>query len=431
MKVAIIGYGIEGASAAEHWHRLGDDITICDADERKQVPTYATARLGAGYLRELDEFDIIVRSAGINRDIILSGNPGVGPKITTAVNEFLRVCPTKNVIGVTGTKGKGTTSTLLAKMLEAAGKEVFLGGNIGNSPLEFLPHVTADSWIVLELSSFQLSDIKYSPHIGVCLMVEAEHLNWHSDMDDYLKAKSNLFAHQTSNDIAIYYADSRNSHRIASTSPGAKIAYFASPGAYIENDEIKIDNQTLCKTSKLQLLGKHNWQNVCAAVTAFWQVSQDADAIRRVLSTFAGLEHRLEFVRELDGVHYYNDSFATVPQAAIVALKAFSQPKVLILGGSDKGARFEQLAKAIVRQNVRHVLLIGETAPAIQAALQKAGYRATSPGGKTMADIVQTARELAEPGEVVLLSPACASFGMFNDYKERGEQFKQAVRALV
>jgi len=431
MNVAIIGYGIEGQSAAEYWKRLGDRITICDQGEDIQVPGYADAHLGPGYLNNLDEFDVIVRSAGINPGIILADNPAVGDKITSVMNEFLRVCPTKNVIGITGTKGKGTTSTLIAEMLRETGKEVFLGGNIGLSPLDFLPHVTADSWVVLEMSSFQLYDLHYSPRIAVCLMVAPEHLNWHSDMDDYLDAKANLFKYQKPTDTAIYYADNLNSHRVASASSGAKLTYFAPPGAYVADNQIMIDNQVLSHVGELKLLGAHNWQNICAAVTAVWQVTQDVDAIRRVLSTFSGLEHRIEFVREFENVMYFDDSFGTAPQTAIVALEAFSQPKVIILGGSNKGIPFDALGEAVVKNNVSHVVTIGETAPLIEEVLTKAGFTAFTRGGNTMDAIVAKARELAKPGDVVLLSPACASFGMFPNYKVRGNEFKRVVQSLV
>src|SRR5688500_762128 len=186
MKVAIIGYETEGRLNYEYWLAKGADITICDQDPDKDIPAGVPAQLGPGYLQNLEGFDVVVRTAGINPSIILAANAGLEGKITTAINEFLQVCPTKNVIGVTGTKGKGTTSTLITKLLEASGKQVFLGGNIGVSPFSFLPQLTPDSWVVLELSSFQLYDLKHSPHIGVCLLVVPEHLNWHTDMDDYI-----------------------------------------------------------------------------------------------------------------------------------------------------------------------------------------------------------------------------------------------------
>lgn len=430
-KVAIIGFGIEGQSALHYWQDQGADITICSDNADERVPETVAQQLGADYLHNLDRFDVIMRSAGINPDIILAQNPTVKPKITTVINEFLRVCPTKNVIGITGTKGKGTTSTLTTKMLEAAGKKVFLGGNIGVSPFDFLHQITPESWVVLELSSFQLIDVTHAPHIAMCLMVVPEHLNWHADMPDYINAKSQLFAHQQSTDTAIYFADSPISHQIASNSPGKKITYYAAPGAYIDGDTIVIDNEEICKTSELKLLGRHNWQNACAAATAAWQAVKAPDAIRKVLTTFTGLEHRLEFVRELDGVSYYDDSFGTTPETAIVAMEAFTQPKVVILGGADKGASYAGLAQAVKHNNVRTAVIIGKTGPAIVAALKEVGFTDIVDGGATMPAIVAAAKKAAQPGDIVLLSTGCASFGLFTDYKDRGNQFKQVVTQLL
>ncbi|HEY1835530.1 MAG TPA: UDP-N-acetylmuramoyl-L-alanine--D-glutamate ligase [Candidatus Saccharimonadales bacterium] len=430
MKVALVGFAVEGRAAFEYWSRLGANITVCDQDFRKKVPDGAGRQLGENYLKNLDHFDVVWRTAGINPQIILDANPDIADKITTTMNEFLRVCPTKHVIGVTGTKGKGTTSTLIAKMLEAAGEEVFLGGNIGVSPFDFLPKLTENSWVVLELSSFQLVDLKRSPAIAVCLMVVPEHLNWHADMDEYILAKAQLFEHQTASDTAIYYAKSDDSRKVASYSSGLKIPYFAEPGAHVENDTIIIAGERVCDTDELKLLGEHNWQNACAALTAVWQITQNSEAIRSALTAFSGLPHRLEFVREVDGIKYYDDSFGTGPETAIVAIEAFEQPKVVILGGSDKGVRFDQLAKTIAGQNVRQVILIGETAPKIEAALRQAGVSAITSGGTTMPEMVAAAKSAAQPGDVVLLSPACASFDLFQNYKDRANQFERAVQAL-
>lgn len=430
MNVAIVGFETEGRLNYSYWKSRGATITICDQDPGKDIPAGVPAQLGDGYLQNLGRFDIIVRTAGLNPKLILAANAGVEEKITTAVNEFLRVCPSKNVIGVTGTKGKGTASTLIAKMLEAAGKKVFLGGNIGIPPFEFLSQVTPESWVVLELSSFQLYDLKHSPRIGVCLMVVPEHLNWHNDMADYIHAKTQLFAHQKPGDTAIYFADNEISHQIASASLGAKIPYYATPGAYIDDGRVTIDNQSVCELEELRLLGKHNWQNACAAITAVWQATHEIAPIRSVLTTFTGLEHRLEFVREAGGVRYYDDSFGTTPETAIVAIQAFKEPKVLILGGSDKGATYDELAKTVKEENVRHVVLIGETAPKIELALRNTGFSSITPGGTTMTEIVQKAQDAAKPGDVVLLSTGCASFGLFENYKERGNQFKTVVGAL-
>jgi UDP-N-acetylmuramoylalanine--D-glutamate ligase len=431
MKVALLGFDTEGKASYDFFAAQGAEITICDLKTDIEVPTGVSSQLGPDYLQGLDKFDLLVRTAGMSPRVILEANPAVADKITTHINEFMKVCPTRNIIGVTGTKGKGTTSTLLMKMLEATGKQVCLGGNIGVPPLGFLHELTADSWVVLELSSFQLMDLRVSPHIGVCLMVVPEHLNWHEDMDEYTGAKAQLFAHQTSEDLAIYYSENDLSKEIASAGAGRLLPYYRSPGAWVNGNMLTIDGAEICTTDELHLLGAHNWRNVCAALTAYWQVDQNIDAARSVLTSFSGLEHRLEFVRELDGVQYYDDSFGTTPETAIVALEAFSQPKVIILGGSDKGATYDELAEAVMRTGVRTALLIGDQASRIQAALEYAGFNNFQSGGENMEQIVQNAHRLAQPGEVVLLSTGCASFGMFENYKDRGDQFKQQVQALA
>ena len=430
MKIAILGYDTEGKVSYDYFKAQGHDVTICDQNADVAVPEGATAVLGPSYLANLDRFDLLVRTAGMHPRKILDLNPDVASKITTHVNEFFRASPTKNIIGITGTKGKGTTSTLIAKMLEVDGRQLCLGGNIGVPPLGFLNELTADSWVVLELSSFQLMDVQYSPHIAVCLMVVPEHLDWHPDTDEYFNAKTELFTHQTSDDFAIYNADNENSTRIASTSKGWKVPYMSRPGAYVTDEQIVVDDQVVCSVHDLKLLGKHNWQNACAAVTAFWKVSQKMDVIRQVLTSFSGLEHRLEFVRELNEVKYYDDSFGTTPETAIVAIQSFEEPKVVILGGSDKGASYDELAKTVASSNVRKAVLIGEQAYRIQNALEQAGFIHFTPGGSTMTDIVATAASAAQPGDVVLLSTGCASFGLFKNYKDRGDQFKATVKAL-
>ena len=434
MKVAIVGFGLEGKSALPYWLEKGADITVCDQDPQKEVPAGVKKQLGMGYLQGLDKFDVIVRTVGMHPKVILDKNPGVADKITTNLNEFLRVCPTKNIIGVTGTKGKGTTSTLITKMLQAAGKQAFLGGNYGVPAFTFLPKLAADSWVVLELSSFMLFDIKYSPHIAVCLMVAPEHLDWHVDAEDYFNAKANLFAHQTPDDIAIYFADNLTSHKIASHSPGRKITYYAEPGAYIEDTSVMIDQTIICKTGDLKLLGQHNWQNVCAAVTAVWQVAQAPDAIRKVLTTFTGLPHRLETVRQVDGVTYYNDSFASDPYATEAAIAAIPDKKVIIVGGWDqRKLSLDHLAITIKehKDDIRTAILIGASAERVGNALKAADYTnlRISPA-KNMTEIVHEAKAHSQKGDAVVFSPGFPSFDMFKDFEDRGLQFKEAVHNL-
>jgi UDP-N-acetylmuramoylalanine--D-glutamate ligase len=433
MNIAIVGFGLEGKAAYDYWHE-GNQITVCDQNEKIEVPADVATQLGPSYIDHLDRFDLIVRSPNVHPWALMTANsPDIMQKVTTNTNEFFRASPTRNIIGVTGTKGKGTTCSLITGMLEACGYGVHFGGNVGVPALELMRRgIQADHWVVLELSSFQLMDLKYGPHVGVCLMITAEHLDWHTDMKEYIEAKQHLFRAQTESDIAVYYGHDEYSKEIVKPSKGQKIPYIEPPGAYVdEPGNIVIDGQVVCHTNELKLLGKHNWQNACAAVTAVWSIVKNLEAMRSVLTTFGGLEHRLEFVRELDSVKYYNDSFGTTPETAIVAMETFEEPKVAIIGGSDKGASYEDLAKVIRESAMRKVLLVGDQAPRIQAALDGAGFSNYMPGGTTMNDIVANARGQAQAGDVVLLAPGCASFDMFTDYKDRGLQFKQAVQALV
>lgn len=437
MNVAILGFDLEGRSSLNYFAALGHSCTILDQNPDLPGPPDVPAVLGENYLKDLGRFDLIVRTAGLNPDKIFAANPGLAPsKVTTQLIEFMRACPSSQITAVTGTKGKGTTSTLIYKMLAAAGFDTHLGGNIGVPMLDLLPLIKADSQVVLELSSFQLSDFRpaataRSPHVAVCLMVVPEHLDWHKSLEEYYIAKSNLFNAQKPGDIAIYYGRNDISHRIASASNGRLIPYFETPGAEVVNEMITIDGQSICAVSELKLLGEHNWQNVCAAVTAVWQTTQNVEAIRSVLVSFTGLEHRLEYVAEIGGVKFYDDSFGTTPETAIVAIRAFNQPKVLILGGSDKGADYTDLAQTVASATIRKVLLIGQQAERIGHALQAAGLSNYEDGGQHMEQIIDKAAAAAQPGDVVLLSPACASFDMFKNYKDRGKQFKRAVRALA
>ncbi len=314
-------------------------------------------------------------------------------------------------------------------MLETAGKTVHLGGNIGIPPLDLLKNnIQTDDWVVLELANFQLIDLKYSPPLAVCLMVEQEHTDWHADFEEYLVAKQQLFTHQTTEDTAIFYNDNEYSKRIANASPGNKIPYYDKPGAIIDKGIISINGQEICKTDELILLGKHNWQNVCAAITAVWQITQDLLALRETLLSFGGLPHRLEIVRNLDGVTYYNDSFASGPPATVAALQSIPEPKVMILGGYDRGLTISGLAQAVIRSDVRAVVVIGATALVLEETLKLAGFTNVYRGGNSMTEIVAQAKLLASPGDAVVLSPGFASFDMFKNFEDRGLQFKAVVK---
>ncbi len=392
MKIAIVGWGIEGQSAFNYFGP-DHDYLIVNEEPRDDFPAesdkikvqYIHNVKPAGvtgnvedlsYLEGIDNCDKIVYTPTSvkNLEKKFDDNHDFWRKTTTIRHIFFEQVNTSNIIGITGTKGKGTTSTLVAKMLEAAGKKVFLGGNIGKGVLDFMSEVQPDDWVVLELSSFQLYRFHYSPHIGVCLMISPEHLDWHMDMREYVESKSNLFKHQTEHDIAIYFSDNQYSVQIAEPSPGSKIPYYQTPGALVRPDGTIVIGENgateIATKDEVKLLGEHNLQNICAAITAVWSSLSEVEdpikikATRQVLTTFTGLEHRLEFVRELNGIKYYDDSFGTTPDTAIVAMQALPQPKVMILGGSDKGIPFDQLADAVTK------IMLGTLLPSVIPALK-------------------------------------------------------------
>jgi UDP-N-acetylmuramoylalanine--D-glutamate ligase len=375
------------------------------------------------------------------RDIVAANSDKILRKVTTVTEEFFRTCPAP-IIGVTGTKGKGTTSTLIAKIIETSGETVHLGGNIGIPPLDMLKDgIKPNDWVVLELANFQLIDLRISPKIAVCLMVVPAHLDWHTDLAEYVKAKQQLFIHQSSQDIAIFNRSNDLSAAVVDVSPALKISYEVPEigqtpedrnGAYVLGEDIYMDDVKVCSVADVKLLGRHNLQNVCAAIAATWDlIDNDPAVIIKALSSYTGLPHRLELIRDFNGVKYYDDSFGTEPATAMVALEALSGNKVLILGGSDKGASYDELAEAVKNNQVHTVITIGQTGPTIADSLRKVGYTNIVDGGTTMQSIVDTARQHAKSGDTVLLSTACASFGMFKDYIDRGEQFKKTVLALV
>jgi UDP-N-acetylmuramoylalanine--D-glutamate ligase len=425
MRIGIIGFVAEGRAAYEYWRRKGAQITILDRNPETKVPAGVAKVLGPHYLDNLDGFDLLVRSPGVKPWEIESDAP-----VTSVTKEFFAQCPAP-IIGVTGTKGKGTASTLIARILEAAGKTVWLGGNIGRPGLEFLDRVKSTDVVVLELSSFQLMDLDVSPHVAVCLMVVPEHLDWHRDFNEYIQAKSTISRYQAAGDTMVFHAHNQYAKQIAELSAGKKMPYMESPGAQVRGDEIVISGQVICRTDEVGLIGPHNLENICAAVTATWELlGRRTDVIAGVVKAFTGLEHRLERVADIDGVQYVNDTFATNPSAAIAAIRSFDQPLVMILGGYDRSNDLTEMVKAVAEAKPRAVVAIGETGPQIERLLADLRVRPVIRGAQTMPEIVAQARAAARPGDVVLLSPGSASFGLFKNYKDRGLQFREAVRHL-
>jgi len=425
-KIAIVSAGgrVESTSNTEFFEKQGSKVTIFDHAQ------------GEDYLKKLDEFDLVVRSPGVKLEFLKNV---AKEKITSQTKLFFDLCPAK-IIGVTGTKGKGTTASLIYEMLRKQGFDAYLGGNIGKPPLDFLDKLNAQSVVVLELSSFQLIDLDKSPHIAVMLMTTSEHLDWHKDLGEYVDAKRNILKFQTSKDYAILNRDYVASNE-SDIHTNAKIFYVSIERSGYEGCSIK-DNAVFLKlngkeekiidASEILLPGAHNLENVSAAVLAATLSGVSRNNITSVLRTFKGLEHRLELADTINGVKYYDDSFSTTPETAIAAINAFKNPEILILGGSSKNSDFQDLGKVISQaQNIKAIIGIGNEWSRIKSKIQNTKYEILLiEGADSMEKIVKAASKIALPGDVVLLSPACASFDMFKNYKDRGEQFKSEVLKL-
>lgn len=447
-KVAVIGAGVEGISSVKFLAKQKADTFLLDQKEKRELDKEklgiaeslgATLVLGDTYLNFLDQFDFIFRSPVVRPDLPqLTEAAKKGSQITSQTKVFFDLCPA-TIIGVTGTKGKGTTSALITEILKKAGRQVFFGGNIGEAPLDFIDESGADSIVVLELSSFQLIDLQKSPHVAVILMVTSEHLDWHKNQEEYVNAKKNIGKYQTKKDFAIVNNDYPFSKEIDKASKAQKFYFSAKEkvkrGAFIQDDEIFLTNGDdigSVKTNNAKILGKHNLQNIAAAAVATSILEIDLNIIQNTVNEFTGLPHRLEFISQKDGIDFYSDSASTIPETAVAAINSFRSPKVLILGGSSKNSDFSLLGKEIIDGNVKSTILIGQEANKIKDSIKKVGGFSGQiiEGLKSMDEIVRKAKNLSKPGDVVILSPACASFDMFKSYSDRGDQFKEAVKAL-
>lgn len=452
MKIAIAGYGAEGESNYEYYvAQGGHEIAI--ADQRTiidDLPSNVQLIQGSDAFERLQDFDLVVRTASLNPKKIRTNG-----KIWSATNEFFAKCPAP-IVGVTGTKGKGTTSSLIAEILRAAGKTVHVVGNIGVPALGELSKIQSSDIVVYELSSFQLWDLEKSPHVAVILYMEPDHLDVHADMDEYVRAKANIRLHQTMTDICFYHPDNQYVQKIIEMKGDQSVDEFKHKDwrwrafrygvnerrdlsiavAYVEQNVFCIrrpnaERVSTIPTSAMAIPGAYNLQNACAAIDAALVFGVSDEAITQGLSTFKGLPHRLQFIREVGGVKFYDDSIGTTPGSSVAVMQAFEEPKVVIMGGSAKGASFEEAARVASVSNVRAVVVIGEEAPKIEAAMRDRGVLVFNMGGNiTMADAVTAAFGQAREGDLVILSPACASFDMFKGYADRGNQFIAAVNAL-
>jgi UDP-N-acetylmuramoylalanine--D-glutamate ligase len=517
-KIAMHGLGVDNLALIKFIlkNRIDCRLTVCDPKSaaelsdrfleikelaRKNKLPEINLMSGINYDAHLTDFDIVFRSPGsllLNPNIVKAKKAGV--KISSAMELFFQLCPTKNIIGVTGSKGKGTTASLIYEIIKASLKKithpvsrgaihstrfrdlrpsqegnsqrVFLGGNIGTAPFEFIEKIKPNDFVVLELSSFQLEDLKISPRVAVITNIFKEHLapadpnnpNYHKSMKDYWAAKANIFTHQKKSDWLVIH------EKLKSTVIPAQ--------AGIQNgtvNAVKLDSRlrgndgagkmVVYGKSELpsNLTGEHNKENVAAAAAVAKIFKIKKEVIAEAVKKFQGLPHRLEFVAEINGVKYFDDSFATVPDVSVIALKAiggvneasrlaqptsfgFAQDRpssrveerniILLAGGADKGSDFKNFAKEIKKRVKFLILFKGKGSERLKKELQNTKYPFDSAQGRkiqntkevdNMKDAVKIAKSKAGPGDIVLLSTGCASFGCFKNYKERSDLFKSEV----
>lgn len=426
MKVAIAGYGAEGQSSYRYFTGRGNDVTIVTTKISPDypLPDGAQAIVADDAFSKLTDFDMVVRTPPMRPDSIHTNG-----KVWTQANEFMAKCPAP-IIGVTGTKGKGTTCSLIASILRASGQRVHLVGNIGVPPLDVLASIESTDTVVFEMSSFQLWDLKKSPQIAVVLMIEPDHLDVHRDMEEYATAKANIARFQSEHDTIIYHPSNELTSRIAEQSAARRVCYADEngDGVYIKDETFFAGKDAICPVGALQLPGVHNHENACAAITAALLAGAPRGFVEAGLRDFNGLPHRLKYVRTVRDVDYYDDSIATTPGSAIAALRSFSGRSIIILGGSDKGADYAEIIRTC-KEVSASVVAIGQTGERIAQFCMELEVPVVREQGDMRA-VVGVASGLARPGERVILSPASASFDQYKSYSDRGEQFIAVVEGL-
>jgi len=449
-RAAVVGIGLRsGVPLIRFLLKAGCSVVACDRKPAAQLTDVLPAlqglpveyQLGEGYLTHLDRCDLLFRTPGMRPDLPeLLTAVQAGAKLTSEI-ELVFALAEARITGVTGSDGKTTTTSLVAAMLRADGRPVYLGGNIGHSLIEEVLDIQPSDEIVLELSSFQLMQMQQSPQSALITNLSPNHLDYHSSMQEYVDAKTNIFAHQAADDLTVLNWDNPVTRELAQQAP-ARVQWFSrrervDSGACLIGDQLALVQgeqvELVCSVDDLVLPGWHSVENMLAAAAICRDKGVSLAAIRQVASTFAGVEHRLEFVRELAGVRYYNDSIASSPTRTAAGLAALRSPVVLIAGGYDKKIPFQPLAEAMVGR-VRALALIGQTAAQIADAVR------SLPGDGLAAlpikqfvsleEAVAWATAQALPGDAVVLSPACASFDMFKDFEQRGNIFKQLVADL-
>ncbi len=437
-RVTVVGMARSGIAAARALRGLGARVTITDkkphdqlTEQVRQLGTDIVVEAGGHPERIFLECDLIVLSPGVPKiaPVLAARRHGV-----KAIGELELgwLLAEASFAGITGTNGKSTVTTLVGMMLARAGKRTLVAGNIGNALTEDVAALRDKDWIVVELSSFQLEDIEtFRPKVACVLNVTQDHLDRYASIDEYAEAKARIFLNQRQEDVLVLNYDDPLVRALGAKAP-SNIIWFSRfeqrpGGAYVDAGRLVVRDQTICGADEIRIRGVHNLENALAAAAMALAAGADRDSVAAVLREFPGLEHRLEFVRELDGVEYVNDSKGTNVGAVIKSVEGFDRPVILIAGGLDKGSDFTPLAD-LFRKKVKLLILIGKAADKMAETL---GRSTETVFAKTLPEAVRFARGRARTGDVVLLSPACASFDMFRDFEDRGRQFKEAVKELA
>ncbi|HHY38291.1 MAG TPA: UDP-N-acetylmuramoyl-L-alanine--D-glutamate ligase [Clostridia bacterium] len=454
-RIAVVGLGISNLALARYLAHRGADLTLCDQKSLEEMGDRKPAilqlaemgarlRLGSRYLEGLWEFEEAYLTPGMKKYLPeIERARASGTKISTEAQLFLSLVKAKT-IGVTGSAGKTTTSTLIGDVLSKSGRNTYVGGNIGQPLIEVVDDIPENAYVVLELSSFQLELMEKSPNTALVLNVTLDHMDVHRNRAEYVAAKTRIFSFQKEGDLAIFNGDDTTTAAMA-LEARARVALFSrrrevsGDGAFLRGSSAIVRlggvEREVFDVGRLLIPGPHNVENALAASICLIDAGIKPAYIAEVLSEFRGVEHRIEFVRELEGVRYYNDSIATTPDRTAAALYTLAQPIVLIAGGSDKNLPYDRLGEVIVKR-VHTLITMGHTAEKIEEAVR----RALSSGegkeqisirrSRDLGEAVTLARRLAPPGASVVLSPASASFDAFSNYKERGKLFKRLVLEL-
>lgn len=442
-KVAVVGIGISNIPLIHFLVKLGAKVTAFDKKDEKCLGETGIEfrekgiklELGENYLENLNGFDVVFKtpSMRIDNHALLRAKES-GAYITSEMEEFVKYCPAK-VFGITGSDGKTTTTTLVYNMLKSQGYKTWIGGNIGNPLFANIEDIKKEDKVVLELSSFQLMAMNVHIDCALITNITPNHLDIHKNMEEYIEAKKNIFKFQQVEDTLVLNRDNEITNSIANSNEAkGRIMEFSikeeiKDGAYFKDNELMLLGKHVCQLEEVRLKGMHNVENLLAA---FCLVSEDVsiDVMREIAISFSGVEHRCEFVRELNGVKYYNDSIASSPTRTLAGLKAFEKPVILIAGGYDKHIPFEPLAEEGY-DKIKYLILLGATKEKIKEAFDKvmADKNIELPiiVVNNFEEAVYRAKEIAKEGDIVTLSPACASFDMFPNFEVRGNEYKEIV----